>query len=742
MADERKYDFMILVAGSVIFWYSAYIYLIPLIFLPTILIFQRSLTKLGKFIAALLIGGIFSVIPYYFNHVYDLFSASIHIASSSALGLGFNIITLLGSNIYPPDNFQLFMKFVFEIIFAVMIFLVPAIVRITRKVNIFVPLSLVLAFLFIFLNEQILIFLWMIPFITILFGIYYYKDHLALKMYLTQSLFVPMLVIYNIADRPPIGGSGIFYLSYLQFHNPTNLSSIPYALDYQRLLIFLMFISIFLLIVIIYDQTHKNLSYNGDFALNKINLTVAQLRFKINNYNMSRNLKKYYKYLRPLKSYKMKISRKSIVFLLCLVALLVLPTINIPTPAINSIGGYYPFGYFNTFDTPMIYENATYEFTDNYKAIYLYPNLFDRGLPMYTPLAFQRNVTGENMALNMNISVNLTQYVPYSSKLVNMNPVNMTIFNTIALPDNFTTISPSIIQNTNVKYANLSPYITSDRATPFYSFSGDSVIMYNLSLENLTESSVYFLFSTNGVAWAQDQIFYLKYGNLLIQLYSLPESDEFILAESYNSSSWIKLKEFYLTAHWNYVTIRFSGNSILVGVDNLWNQNIEYDLKNPSVPITLAIGKDFNFPLFNYEYAMSGFATPLFSSNLNVTTNSVQNLLIEDKNTMGNGSIYQYAKLNTGDITILYGSHELTLIADGHLTSYKVCSDIFSFGRLSVLTVPIYIKINELHISINRHSNFLYEMVTSLYITPTLALIYSFTKPKATVIPIGKRKKS
>ena len=436
LVDEKEGGFLVLLAGTILLWYSVYLYLFPIAIIPTLFVYQKSRRKFVVFLFAMILGFIISYIPFTLHNMFDIIGGTAAIATAGSSGVGYTIIGLLGSHIFPPNPFQLFLKEMFSLTFLISIFFIPILLRFLKKNNIFLPITISLISVFILqtitnLDE----FSWVLPFLSIFLAISLDQRHLIPKLFLSQLYDIPYIILFIIDDSNwGVNGSGFFYLSYLQFHLNIDLYEYTWAIFVMKTLILLGFTSFIILISILLHKSKgkKNIqSFRTRFAegVSSRGFIREEKGIRTENNKKDNGLRLFQR-----RSYNKKVG--GVLFTFSIITIVILSTFGtfIIHNEVHTNGNNYPFGFFSS--EAVVGINTTYQFVDNYKSIVIYPTNTNYNYPPISPFVFSRNVTGEQISMNMSFTTSNTVSSPFNSTIFKVGNASINIFNDLKVRKN------------------------------------------------------------------------------------------------------------------------------------------------------------------------------------------------------------------------------------------------------------------------------------------------------------------
>ncbi len=717
--EKDKNHFLVTFASSLLLIYAAYLYLFPIVIIPIILTYQKSLRNFLITVLAISLSFLFISIPYFLLHGFDLIGGTAAIAMSGVgASVGFTIIGLLGPHIYPPDVFQLLLSYIFKVIFLSSIFLVPILMRILRIENMFIPIltNLSLVFLFIpILNLDE--FSWLVPIAILVFSGSMQERKLLRNLMFIQVYDLPYIILFLINGSIfNLSGSGIFYLGYLQFHKNIDLDLEWWAPMVNRILILSGFIAILLLSTVSLWLWHRNLKKSQPSPYKK---KICESIFTSHNFTSERldNEESVAKIAsKNDKNRSTGVLNTFFVISICVIfALSAMPMhnsgaeININEPA-NPVGIFV--------SQPIMGTSTTYKYIDGYKSLYVFPT---NPTWQYGPNAsfyFSRNITEENAIFNLSVQPVLSGNIQnFDYSLISISNLLVNISSVPSMPDGSFPISPFLTENAPViTSGNSTPYIPV--AMPIHEFNGTSVMEYHLNRSSFINNSFGFIFHLNCASW-QNQIVFLKFQNQLLQIFTPPCSNKIILAYS-DGPNWNTLSTFFASQQWNAVEFRLSNDFLTVNINGNGYVQTGFSI-NGSDNLTLAIGKDFDYSAFNFKYAMKGDASLLF--DIPNGTISYSNIYLEVSQANENFSSI-FVPYIEKQIDIKKTGDNVVIETNGIQYSTNVTCALMKFGRLGISPIPVVFTFNSIRIESNQLQSYLYKYIILIYFPPVVAVAF------------------
>ncbi|MEM0134185.1 MAG: hypothetical protein QXU18_03010 [Thermoplasmatales archaeon] len=491
-----------------------------------------------------------------------------------------------------------------------------------------------------------------------------------------------------------------------------DLDEYSWASIVSKILVLLGFVSlVFLVLFLLYKAKDKSSkSFTSDRLRERANNNTTSIESVCTKTSKGIHQKHKIWFFQYLHAKRRKIG---LVFSFLILTILVLSIFGpiVTHDSIETSGGYYPFGFFTS--EAVVGINSTYQFVNNYKSIEIYPTSPKYNYPPLSPLVFSRNATDEGLSMNISLDPLDANNTIFNSTFFNVADVSINLFNEISIPKDYSVLNPNITQN--ISYSDTSNY----EHIPFLNFTGDSAIEYNFSISNIQKSGYYFLFEvSNNSNVTQQQVMYAKIGDTLVQFCGIPGSSSYILSQSVGSKLVI-IHNYNLRNQLNFFGFGMDNGSLWVNIDNYGVYGINFNPDNSSHNMIFTIGKDFLYSASNYAYALEGRASPLFDFYGNITITHPKLLI-----TIKKQNYSEYSIINSLNFTFSKSFDQYTIRSGNEKINWTSQDRIVSFGRLSYLSVPVIVSINDLKIFSEQPGLVLYAVALLTFILPGVCLSY------------------
>lgn len=715
---KKENRFLLSFSLSLLLIYASFSYLIPIILIPVFIIYQENLQNVFKTLIALFLSFLFYYIPYAFLNGFNILGGTTAIATRGSTTVGYTVIGLIGLHMFPLNNLQISLKYIFELLFIFSIFLVPLILRIYKVNNIYIPTLINLASLFLFIAITSLDqFSWLVPLIIITFAIYGQEMRLFKKLILVQLYDLPYIFLFIIDDNDfNLNGSGIFYLSYLEYHLNIDLDLYPWSSITNKILVFLGFLSIVFLIFIAIKLW---ISGSSKRKVVKDRIKFKNLLLRIGTIKRIA-FHKWIENILYTKKRKVKNQTRAIhtyLFISLVIAIVILSSIplNSIRNEISENSPSNPVGIF--YSNPVLGNSTSYKFVNNYDSVYVYPSnpnwLYGRN----ATFSFVRNLKNENVLFNLSIDPVCTESNPnFDYPIVSIGKALVNLSSAPSIPNDVKYIEPQYdsnivrINNTNCVEQNM-------KKIPIFKFNGTSVMEYNLNTTTPMNSYA-FIFNPNKTSSWTNQIMFLKLDNQLLQVYN-PQGSNYIYLAYSNSSKWIIIKKYDLVDNWNLIEIKFLNNKLAININGNGYIVTKF-LINTNRNALLSLGKDFNYSAFNFKYALLGEESTLFqfpNDTINFNNFYITIKQAENKN-------LQVTPLIKKRILIDKTESCLNITIDSSSYYYHITNSIFRFGRLGISPIAVIFTFNQIIIQPVKSAPFLINYIIIVFFPPILASVY------------------
>jgi hypothetical protein len=681
------------VAYTFILGFATFMYFFPVLILIAIVFYSKKYTDtLIKGLISIIILFIF-IFMFHFSGIWNL------INPNSAIGSGstsvFSFIRIFGV-LTRSSNISLNFEYIF---IPLVIFI--AILFSYFKIPIYLELSLTFTVLFFMIQIYAVDeYFWVFPFYLISLAHLTESKGLIKKLLLLQIYFIPLAIIFNVYAGRVGMGTGIFYLSYPIFHNSTYvLFMIPNPILVTRVLDGLSSLSMTIsLFYIFYMFFKSNIWMDRDKNPQEI----------VENTNLITDIKTD----RRLCNFKhsffsdKKVTIRKITFIMVLFLLLTLPLYPLLSES-QLKGSGVPIGIFIPCPT-ILNSTFTYKTINHDKSVVISPTN-----EVYGPFFFERNLSGEQLSLKMNISVYKTNEVLFNTTVLQLPGISVTSFSQINL-SGLSERSPNDTHNVGLQ-ENLSSYLWGGGEIQFHSLNGSSDICYN-NISHLINNglSLNFLFKQTKVLPHQNILLRIKNGNQTIDVSEYDNSFYYAMSPSFgiwtSQESKIPAVQEYSLA--NFVDrngyLYFNVNGYYIG---------KFALVNRTGPIELYFGKFGNSNNYN-NYSFYGKVSNMFYNRLGIKTkasflimsNNSTSCLVSNRNAVNLNIQYTQSFSSVNNITAMHNYKEIS-------------NPSIYFGRISYSPFYLNFSVNSF-VLLTQNRNFILSISILIdYSIPSIIII-------------------
>lgn len=673
--------------------FATFMYFLPVLILIAIVFHSKKYTEtLFKGFLAMVFFSAF-IFMFHFSGIWNLTNPISAIGSGSTSVFSFiRIFGVLSRSSHILSYFQY--TFIFLIIFIAILFSY-------FKIPIYLELSLTFTLLFflvqIYSPDE---YFWVFPFYLISVVILKGSKGLVLRLLLLQIYFIPLVILFNIYDGSAGMGTGIFYLSYPVFHNATYvLFMIPNPMLITRVLDLLLYISMAISLSYIFylffeSDIWRNRNKNHPETSEDSEITFCRKKGKY-----------LYKFTNSFFNSKVVKMRK-VTFIVVILLLLTLPLYPLLTYSqLNGSGA--PLGIFDPLPT-IINSTTTYSITNHDKSVVISPTN-----EVYQSFFFTRNLSGEQLFLKMNVSVNKTSEVLFNTSVLELPGISVSAFSQISL-FGFNELSPNKTQNI-VTLDNLSSYIWGGNKMQFYLLNGTSDIYYN-NITGLLKNglNLAFFFKQTAVLPHQNVLLRIKNGNQTLDVLDNNNFFEYAMSSAYGD--WISQSSTIPAIHaWNLGNL-IDRNGYLYFSVNGYNIG-EFALLNRAVPLELYLGKFSNSENYN-NYSFYGKVSNIYCDHLNIKTKTSFQIM------SNNSTSYLIPNRNDLELNIYYTpsfSYVNNIVSMHH--DKGINNPSIKFGRISYSPFYLNFTVNSFVLVSPNHNLILPVSIFIDYTLPGIIII-------------------
>ncbi len=653
------------VSAGVILGYATYSYVIPVIFLPTMVVFERRWRDRVILVVSYALGTLLFALSYLLTGVY---SPTSPIGGSPGPNSPFSLPFVLGN--FPSAS----LTPVFLGIWLVSAALLPVLLRRLRAdvpTSFFVALTAFVMLLPIYNGDN---FVWIVPWLAWTLAVHSKRLPVSWWTLIGSGLILlPEIVVFNFWDGLIGMGTGIYYLFYPQFGNPYVIwEHVPYALHLSQLLMALTFAG--MLWVCIYSARASRVRTS---TVGGGELPASTSRKEPAPGVPSRARRPSTLVGRTL------FQRRALTPFLAVIALLVLLVLGVAQPALSAgIGGTapeFPFGVFLVH--PPVNANLTYSLTDGGRTVVLPATVpaFD------TPIAFLRNASAETFSASLSLGVEAPAGAVYNTTVLATQNLSVDLVARPVVP-----LGPSILPvsgSQNVPPGtSMQPPEWQGSPLPVYSVSGTGLQSYALANDpSLLDA---FFFHLSSLPFPQNVVWSLSTGAATAELTAARVGAHDVgygLAYTTAPDEWLGTPNAVVSSlYWNVVELAPQGTSVTV----LLNGVPLGIVPARSASLALNLGRfsgqaqTMNAAAFDGE-ATAAFSTPApLPADLGVVVevNGVYQPMISPWN---------------GALSFTASGSSTTLRIGASLWSAESAYPVFQLGRMSTSSVTILLTVSE-----------------------------------------------
>ncbi|OWP54428.1 MAG: hypothetical protein B2I18_03925 [Cuniculiplasma sp. C_DKE] len=521
-------------------------------------------------------------------------------------------------------------------------------------------------------------------------------------------------------DAPGFGqGSGIFYLSYSQFHYPLSLYSIvPGYIIFTRIFDLIGFVSILLFGIAIIKTKESEIrngkktkvrhkDYKGVTSLNQYKKIAHAYINKILEHNIINTPKQIFSIVSGKMKRKIKFVSLFIILIL-LFSFALFPFSDTTEHTITYSGGKFPLGYFDTTNMEMV-KGLSYTYAKNDSCI----DLSNYTGSLVVPPLFSRNVSNQDFQINLRVVPLISDNMSFYDSIAGFNNLNVSVLNQFQLSNNYTYSQPFEERNiTETCKENID--LLNIIRIPVFSINGSSIEEYNGSAfqENHTFIMGFQMFQNN---FDQNLLFYSEYSNVTYELFYIGDILYFGYLLPNSQFVYHEIDSSYYSQSWNILSYTVITNKISFFINGMEIYNCLNLFKSKS-PDFAFIGMAGPYQNYVDKFAFSGKITPLL--NVNVT-----NLKLKKFLDVSNSTEHNNIPFISNNININYTTDKVTISSEGKKIITAGHFSEFWFGRTNPNSPAIKYGVTCLHIKTHTQGLLFYQILVVLYGIPIYILV-------------------
>ncbi len=501
-------------AGFGLLAFAAFFYYFPIFVFPTLLLYSgnrvtlvRRLTWTAGTLAAFGLG--FLYLPGW-NFLTNSTGTPGFVSASP-----YSILTLLQPALFlPASPAQVGLAQAFVVVLVVAEVAVPVVLwwRGTSWVT-SVALAMVLPFLFLdILNGDE--FVWPLPFLLLALVLAYPSSAKGIRLWLVEAYLIPMVFVMNLFDSPGPGpGTGIFYLSYPQFHNALVLwSMVPDFVSLTQLSDVLLWGGLAALALFVL-RTSRPQGDPSSIDSSTETLTPRNSAPRVSGEGLGG-------VARPRWALPKGRRVSLLVGTAAVLIVLTVATASLPSPSLTSNGDQeFPVGFFASY--PVANSTVTYALSAGGREIVIAPN-YGNPASLDNPwrtVNFSRDVTSESLHLTLDLGVQSEPGFAFNTTVLSLGSSGLNLVTPFVPPSPSALLTP--VGSQNVSSVNVtSPQFV---GTPVRgsSFNGSSYAEYDVGPWVASGGNLTIYFRWAGVQLTQNLVAEIFIGNASYELFGL-----------------------------------------------------------------------------------------------------------------------------------------------------------------------------------------------------------------------------
>ena len=682
-----------LALGSGLLVYATFLYYFPVIVIWSLLVFSKTWQKATGFTVSVACWTVFFYLAYAFGGFWQFFTNLSGTLQPTNLVPVYSILNLATQGFNGPFTpLATELSFWMLVSCVACVLILPIALRFTeRSVLLSVATTMALPFLLtkIYNMDEIV---WVLPFATLLLATRIQDKHVRFWLLMSQCWLLPPFILLNMWVAPGYGaGTGVFYFTYLQFHDSTAIYTLfPQYFVLSKLLDLATFLSLSGMCIAMFwlSRTRPNpllpkvsqlgpadtRTLEGDGERER-DVDPARVGRSPSLWNPSRA---------GLRSGIRKLSRSlSFYAVLALVVLAAFATAPIGRTAQITYSGTDPFplGLFS--GNPIQNASLTYSFSGNEEVLQISNGTGPAG-PF--PVSFARNLSGQSLAATFDMSVPHLRNATFVDPVANFGSTTVVYVGQVVLPGDLVTINPS--REENVTSYSASVPIARGQPIGLWNLAGSSMRQYVINLSDFQFDTLGLFFSPTAVTYAENFLFYDQLPNENQELFI--RGSTLYFAVQVPGQPWVLYPESTPNGpySWHSLLLNIQPTQLVFYLDGRVVHTTPLTT-NPVMQLNVGVVLPSSF--YYRSYAFTGIASSLleFPSKQLSYSSAID---VGQANAIGGTNLSMVGE-DSGNWSVSYSGRTLAL--EGNVGTYTGVSGtpLFSFGRYSTQSPELNVQI-------------------------------------------------
>lgn len=726
LTNSKRLSTTDLVLGSGLLVYGMFLYYFPLIVIWSLFVFSKNRKKAIFFGVSVAAWTCFFYLAYAYGGLWQFLPNISGATQATKLVPVYSILNLATPGLNSP--WTAFTPFTAELSLCMLIcclvsvLILPVLLRYAkRSILLSLATTMALPFLFakIYNGDEMV---WVLPFVALFLVTRLQEKRIGLWLLVSQCWLLPQIFVLNMWIAPGYGaGTGVFYFTYLQFHNPTVVYTLfpqPYALS--KLLDLTTFLSLSWMVVVMIwlSQTRPSVrplevwNLSSRPVPNPNDSTRLQgadvhgwRRQSGSGQNPSQPI-----LLRSVRSLSRSLSFYAVLVLVGLSAIAVVPVAHNAQISYSGTDSF-PLGLFRI--NPIQNPSLTYSFSENGVVLEISNGTGPAG-PF--PASFDRNLSGQTLTASFEMSVPNLMNATFVDPVAHLGSAVVNYVGRALLPTNASPINP--FREENVTGYTAAVPITRSPPIGLWNLSGYSIQQYSINLSEFQFDSLAMFFNPTPVSYGQNLLFYSQLSNESQELFILGGTLYFGVQS--------------LGMPWTYYPEStpdgpFSWHSFLFNVQptqltfEIDGRIIHVTPTTPNSSMQLDVGAFLPGSHFYHRYAFTGVSSELLS----VPTAQIgysPAIEVGQANVSGETDL-RVISMDSGNWSVAYSGQALTLGGNTGVNSGGSNGSLFSFGRYSSESPALNVQIHNLTLASTESDGILERVVVISIGSPIVLFI-------------------